>query len=52
MYNYLIEVFAFILLFAACDVNRKEESKIELFSWNSLIQIVLISLAALLIDKF
>ena len=46
--NTILAIVAYVLIFAACDVNRNEESKIKMFSGYWLIQLLLVMLAGIL----
>jgi len=47
--NDLYMIIGLVLIFAATDVNRKEDSKIGLFSWSMLLQMILIGFGVALI---
>jgi hypothetical protein len=44
MTEFFIHWFGFFLIWVATDIGRKEDSKIEIFSWNFLWQMLLISI--------
>jgi hypothetical protein len=50
MIPFFIAWLGYFLIFAATDVNRKEESKIPLISWHFLLQALLITVGVLLIQ--
>lgn len=47
----LINMIAFFLIFMATDVGRGEESRVEIFSLNYLIQLTLIIIAGLILSR-
>jgi hypothetical protein len=42
--NFLIVWAGYLLIWIAMDVGRKENSKVEIFSWNFLLQVILVSI--------
>jgi len=52
MINFLIQIVAYILIYTACEIGRKPDSKISPFSRNGAIQIVLVTLGGILLQHF
>ena len=50
--NMIVELIGFMLFWAACDVKRNEDTKIEIFSKEFFIQMILISIGGFLINNF
>jgi hypothetical protein len=42
--NFLIAWVGYFLIWVAMDVGRKENSKVEIFSWNFLLQVILVTI--------
>jgi hypothetical protein len=42
--NFLIVWVGYLLIWIAMDVGRKENSKVEIFSWNFLLQVILVTI--------
>ena len=42
--NFLIVWAGYFLIWVAMDVGRKENSKVEIFSWNFLLQVILVTI--------
>ena len=40
----ILKIVGVLLIWIATDIGRKPESKIELFSWNFVIQIILVAI--------
>jgi hypothetical protein len=49
MTEFFIHWFGFLLIWIATGIGRKEDSKIEIFSWNFLWQLILITIGTSLI---
>ena len=47
----LLIFLGYVLIFAAVHHNRREDSKINLISWNGLIVFLMVLIGSLLIDK-
>ena len=48
----LIQILAYVLMFAAADVGRKEESEVEMFSWKWMLQVFLFATAGFILSVF
>jgi hypothetical protein len=49
MIQFILSILGYVLLWWACDVNRKEESKVTIFSKWWWLQLFLIGIGSLLI---
>jgi len=52
MTNFIISLIGYFLIFVACDINRKEESKISFFSFDYVLQILLVSIGTQIIIHY
>jgi hypothetical protein len=50
--NVVMQLLGFVLIYAACDVARGPENQIPLFSWQKLLQIVLVTAGVLIHNHY
>jgi len=48
---FIIDFLAYLMIFMACDINRKPESKIPMFSFSWFLQLILIIIATVILKQ-
>jgi hypothetical protein len=51
MINFLISIVGYTMIYIACDVNRKEDSKIKIFTKGWWIQLTLVTIGVIIIKN-